>query len=115
MNLKRFGTAAIGAYQYISAMFPGSCRYYPSCSEYARWLLESERADRALVASILRIARCNQLFAGGIDYPVIRFEAPRIPFVCRYSDKRDMRVKYWIVPKDEKSGRYYLLKDFDNG
>jgi len=35
--MKNIYTAPIKAYQYISKLLPANCRYYPSCSEYAKW------------------------------------------------------------------------------
>jgi len=103
----RFFTAPIKAYQYISKMLPSSCRYYPSCSNYGVWQFETNRADRALVATTMRILRCNQLFRGGIDYPVITYKPKPLLYLCRSK----IRVKYWLVPK--KNNQYYVIKDFN--
>jgi len=60
--------APIHAYRYaISPMLPPSCRYFPSCSEYA---LEAIRRHGALTGSWLavnRICRCHPWSAGGLD------------------------------------------------
>lgn len=103
---RKFFITPIKGYQYISQMLPANCRYYPSCSEYAKWQFEFNRADKALVQSGLRILRCNQLFAGGIDYPLIGYTPPK---VLNLSQKT--AIKYWLVPKDKK--RFYLLKNFN--
>ncbi len=104
--MKKFYLAPLNAYQYISRMLPGSCRYYPSCSEYARWQFEFNRIDRALAQSTLRILRCNQLFEGGIDYPVIKYTPPRLLCLATKIPK----IKYWLVPK--KRGSFYVIKDY---
>ncbi len=104
MNIKKFFIAPIKGYQYISKMLPASCRYYPSCSEYAKWQFETNRADKALLQSTLRILRCNQLFAGGIDYPIVKFKPPRVLQMCSYNFK----IKYWFFPKE--SGKYFVIK-----
>ena len=50
----------------------GSCRYYPTCSNYAKIQFEHNRFLPALYFSILRILKCNPLFDGGFDYPKIK-------------------------------------------
>ena len=109
-----FWTMPIKGYQYLSKMLPSSCRYYPTCSEYAKWQFECNVPHKALAASTLRILRCNQLFAGGIDYPVIRFEAPQHHPLLRTSNRNygKIKIRYWLVPKE--GNRYYLLKDLDD-
>ena len=105
--IKKFFIAPIKGYQYISRMLPASCRYYPTCSEYAKWQFEFNRPDKALAQSTLRILRCNQLFAGGIDYPIVTYKAPLLLTL-----KQDnLKVKYWLVPKNKKL--FYLIKDYN--
>ena len=124
---KRFFIAPIKGYQFLSRMLPASCRYYPTCSEYAKWQFEFNRPDRALAASTLRILRCNQLFAGGIDYPLLPWTPPAVtrlgnplfppgrllsPLPRPNPTDRKIAIQYWIVP--QKAGRYFILKDFDD-
>ncbi|NPA60655.1 MAG: membrane protein insertion efficiency factor YidD [Epsilonproteobacteria bacterium] len=97
----------IGAYQYISALFPASCRYYPTCSEYAKWQFKFNRFDRAIINSAVRILRCNQLFRGGIDYPIIKYRGGDYLTLSKY---RDVVVEYWLVPKSKEE--FYLIKSF---
>jgi putative membrane protein insertion efficiency factor len=105
--MKKIYVASIRAYQYISKMLPSSCRYYPTCSEYAKWQFELNRADRAFVASGLRILRCNQFFAGGIDYPIINWNPPKL-----FCLNRDLiKIKYWLIPK--KNQKFIVIKSFD--
>lgn len=116
LQMKRFWIAPISGYQYISKMLPGSCRYYPTCSEYAKWSFETTSPHIAAFNATLRILRCNQLFPGGIDYPVIAYKPPSPmqlkPNINFFSGK--MNIKYWFVPKtDPKSNHYYVIKDYD--
>ncbi len=126
-KVKRFFIAPIRGYQYLSRMLPASCRYYPTCSEYAKWQFEFARPDRALAASALRILRCNQLFPGGIDYPLVHWRAPRpvdaanplyssnrpfAPLPRPNPTDRKIAIQYWIVPY--KAGKYFILKAFDD-
>ncbi len=106
MRIKKFFLTPLRGYQYISKMLPASCRYYPTCSEYAKWQFELNRADKALLQTTLRILRCNQLFEGGIDYPVIRYKKPLLlPLI-----EKDFQIKYWIVPI--KNNFYVIIKDY---
>jgi putative membrane protein insertion efficiency factor len=104
---RKFYTAPIKAYQYISQLLPGSCRYYPTCSEYAKWQFELNAPHKAFAQSGLRILRCNQLFAGGIDYPIIKYKAPRLLSLCQDVSN----ITYWLFPKDERY--FYVIKDYD--
>ena len=103
--LNKLFVAPIKGYQYFSKMLPANCRYYPTCSEYAKWQFEFNRVDKALAQTTLRILRCNQLFAGGIDYPVIKYKTPKLMQLSQ-----SCSVKYWLVPKEKNL--FYLLKDF---
>ena len=114
--MKNFFLAPIKGYQYISKMLPASCRYYPSCSEYAKWQFEFNASHKAFTATSLRILRCNQLFKGGIDYPVVDFKPPKHLCILNFNafcGKID--ITYWLVPKstNPKNTNYYVLKDFD--
>ena len=99
----------VKAYRYISKFLPKNCRYYPTCSEYALWQLECAPVGKAVLSSTLRILRCNQLFKGGIDYPVVNFDPPKISALKPKPKNIKIVVKYWLVPKNNNS--YYLIKD----
>ena len=114
--MKNFFLAPIKGYQYISKMLPASCRYYPTCSEYAKWQFEFNAPHKAFAASSLRILRCNQFFKGGIDYPLMDFRPPKHLYILKFNafcGKID--ITYWLVPKstDPINTNYYILKDFD--
>jgi len=114
INTKKFFTTPLKGYQYISKMLPANCRYYPTCSEYAKWQFEFNVPHKAFAASALRILRCNQLFDGGIDYPVIRYTPPKQSNLCKINDFcGKMKVIYWFVPKIENHLLYTIIKDFD--
>ena len=60
--------ALIRGYQVaISPMFPSSCRFYPSCSEYALQAVKIHGALKGAALSFSRICRCNPWNAGGLD------------------------------------------------
>ena len=109
----RFWAVPIKGYQYISAMMPGNCRYYPTCSEYAKWSFENSPPHIALAKSSLRILRCNQLFPGGIDYPVVRYKKPSLLSLTSFLNvvSGKIKIKYWFVPKED--GYFYVIKDYN--
>jgi putative membrane protein insertion efficiency factor len=106
MRFKKFFLAPLNGYQYISRLLPGSCRYYPTCSEYAKWHFELNAPHKAFIESGLRILRCNQLFIGGIDYPIIRYKKPSLLQLCQ-----TVKIKYWFFPKEKNL--FYVIKDYD--
>lgn len=58
----------IKVYKYtISPLLPSSCRFYPSCSEYALDALKKYGLIKGLWLALKRIARCHPLNAGGYD------------------------------------------------
>jgi len=60
--------ALIRAYQYVFRPLLGSnCRFYPSCSEYAREAVEKHGAARGSWLAVRRIARCHPYHPGGYD------------------------------------------------
>lgn len=116
MTFKNFYIAPIKGYQYISKMLPASCRYYPSCSEYATWQFEFNAPHKALASSSLRILRCNQFFKGGIDYPLLDYTPPKHLSILKFNALYGkISILYWLVPKNTEPNNksYYVLKDFD--
>lgn len=62
----------IRGYQaFVSPALPRSCKYYPSCSQYAIDALRKYGVLRGIVLAGWRLLRCNPLSLGGID-PVER-------------------------------------------
>ncbi len=52
---------------WISPGLPPSCRFYPSCSEYARQAIEKYGTVQGGWLSVRRIARCHPFNPGGFD------------------------------------------------
>jgi putative membrane protein insertion efficiency factor len=103
--LRRFFLKLLSYYQkFLSVVSFGSCRYYPSCSEYAKWQFEHNSLFYAFYSSFIRILRCNQLFIGGIDYPILN-KLSQHP-----SNLTLDTIKYWLVPKSHN--RFYIIKNF---
>ena len=53
----------------VSPLLPRSCRYAPTCSEYARLAILKHGLARGGARSAWRLLRCQPLGAGGIDLP----------------------------------------------
>lgn len=45
----------------------GTCKYLPTCSEYAVQAIEKHGALKGTVMAVWRILRCNPFSEGGID------------------------------------------------
>lgn len=54
----------------LSPLFPPSCRFYPSCSEYAVQALRVYGLRRGLLKGLWRVLRCQPLSRGGVDLPI---------------------------------------------
>lgn len=58
----------VRAYQrLVSPLIPASCRYVPSCSEYAVQALTRHGLVRGVWLSVARLLRCNPWSKGGED------------------------------------------------
>lgn len=111
--IKNFFLYLLKIYQkFFTLIGYGSCRYYPTCSEYAKWQIEKNNIIKALVFTTIRILKCNQLFDGGIDYPIIRLKLNNSKLKQNTTNNLK-KIKYWFVPIDIKkpyAGKYYMVK-----
>jgi putative membrane protein insertion efficiency factor len=53
----------------LSPFLPPSCRFTPTCSEYARLALIRHGLGRGSALALLRLLRCQPLHPGGVDLP----------------------------------------------
>ncbi len=66
--MKRLLLAAIRVYQFtLRPLLGAHCRFYPSCSEYAREAIERHGAWRGTGLAVRRILRCHPYHPGGYD------------------------------------------------
>jgi hypothetical protein len=60
--------AVLAAYQkLLRPLLPPSCRFHPSCSEYARQAVLAHGCGRGLMLTLARLARCHPFHPGGLD------------------------------------------------
>ncbi len=55
----------------VSPMLPMSCRYLPTCSEYAMEAVERYGVLRGGAKAVCRVLRCHPFVKGGYD-PVVK-------------------------------------------
>lgn len=66
--MKPLALLAIRGYQrFISPLLPPSCRYIPTCSEYAYEAIQRYGIVRGGVKALWRILRCHPFSRGGYD------------------------------------------------
>ncbi|MGX6447682.1 membrane protein insertion efficiency factor YidD [Patulibacter sp. S7RM1-6] len=66
--LRSLVIAPIRGYQrFISPALPRSCKYEPTCSQYAVEAVRTEGVFKGLVLASWRILRCNPWSHGGYD------------------------------------------------
>jgi uncharacterized protein len=53
---------------WLSPLFPNTCKYHPSCSQYAVDALRRYGVLRGSVLAAWRLLRCNPWSHGGVDY-----------------------------------------------
>jgi len=76
--MKRILLALLRQYKrWISRVLPVSCRYVPTCSEYAVEAVELHGAARGSYLALRRLLRCHPFGGHGVDqvpqqFPVLR-------------------------------------------
>lgn len=53
--------------RWLSPLFPASCRYVPTCSEYAMEAVEKSGVWRGGFLAVGRLLRCHPFVKGGYD------------------------------------------------
>ena len=69
--LRSVAVAPIRLYQLlVSPLLPANtCKYHPSCSEYAVLAIRKHGVLRGIPMAGWRLLRCNPWSHGGVDYP----------------------------------------------
>lgn len=69
--MKRFLLSAIRFYQrHISPHTPKSCRFVPTCSQYAQEAIQKYGARKGSWLAFKRLLRCNPFYKGDLYDPV---------------------------------------------
>ena len=56
------------SYQYaVRPLLGANCRFYPSCSDYAKEAIERHGALQGLWLAMRRVAKCHPYHPGGFD------------------------------------------------
>jgi len=74
--------------RWISPALPPSCRYVPTCSEYAMEAVERYGAWRGGLKATWRLLRCHPFAKGGLD-PVVKNSA--IHLTPRHPDRSEAK------------------------
>ena len=66
----RIALGLLAGYQrWLSPLLPGACRFWPTCSEYARLALLRHGLVRGGGLALWRLGRCHRFARGGLDPP----------------------------------------------
>lgn len=66
--LRKCEVKMIEFYQkYISPGLGNHCKFYPTCSEYAKQAIDKYGIIKGNILAIYRIIRCNPFSHGGVD------------------------------------------------
>ena len=52
---------------YISPLWPSTCRFYPSCSQYAIEAIYKYGAVKGIYLGAVRLLKCHPFHPGGYD------------------------------------------------
>jgi putative membrane protein insertion efficiency factor len=65
---RKAGLGLLGFYKVVlSPLFPGCCRYLPSCSEYAREAVATYGLLHGSWLALRRLSRCHPFGSSGLD------------------------------------------------
>ena len=76
--------SVVGIYRYfISPLLPPACRFYPSCSEYARQAIAGHGPLAGGWLALKRVFRCHPWAGSGVDpVPAAAGDEPRRAHRC---------------------------------
>jgi putative membrane protein insertion efficiency factor len=68
MFMKKLAKAPVYFYRkFISPLKPPTCRFYPTCSEYALEAIEVHGPWKGILLAAIRICKCHPFHPGGVD------------------------------------------------
>ncbi len=67
---KYVGIALVQAWRHTFGLLTpaGTCKYHPSCSQYALGALKKDGLAKGSAKAVWRVLRCNPWSHGGVDY-----------------------------------------------
>lgn len=66
--MKKILIFLIELYQnYVAPFLPKSCRFYPTCSNYAKEALIKYGFIKGSIKALIRLSKCHPWHPGGID------------------------------------------------
>ena len=65
--MKKILLKLIYLYQITPLNSHSKCKYYPTCSNYAKEAIENYGCIKGLFLSVKRILKCNPFSKGGVD------------------------------------------------
>ena len=91
--MKRMLLAILKQYKrWISPMLPVSCRYLPTCSEYAMEAVEIHGAIRGSYLAARRLLRCHPFGGHGVDLVPCQSHVHGSEFSEQFADKRQSKA-----------------------
>jgi peroxiredoxin Q/BCP len=120
--MKKLAVKLIELYQENTKNSMPTCRYHPTCSNYAKEAYQTHNFVYASLLSTWRILRCNPLSKGGYD-PVPKKKGAHMSYkdiVLSGSDSKEYSIKdfkgqkiiLYFYPKDNTPGCTTEAKDF---
>ena len=86
--MKLFALWLLRSYKrWVSPALPASCRYVPTCSEYAAEAVDRYGVVRGTTIAAWRLLRCHPFVKGGYD-PVVKNTAHRHLHALTTNDQR---------------------------
>ena len=76
--MKKLLLKLIDIYQHMPLFSHNKCKYYPTCSNYAKEAITKYGTFKGSILAIKRILKCNPFSKGGIDLvPIYEKKLPK--------------------------------------
>ena len=67
IHMKKLLLKLIQIYQNLPLSSHSKCKFYPTCSEYAKIAIKKYGTFKGLLLTLKRILKCNPFSKGGVD------------------------------------------------